>query len=154
MSVPVKNPCFVAGTPLASGSLQDGAVYTTTGGGRAYTALSGVTADTLIFSGAGRLNAISVLNNIVSGQQVIFYDAAVATSGGPFAASGHKVVGTIPPVWHPAASGVINPAAAPGFVNNVNFPFQSGLCVANRASGTAGWSVAFTPETNTNFTGS
>jgi hypothetical protein len=148
MSTPIKKPCFLAGTPLHSGSVQTGEVNITRGGGRAHTSMSGVTADTLIFSGAGRLNTIQALTQLASGRSAIFYDSCVATSGGPFSASGHKVVGVLPPTQQPAMwSGHITDLDYLKPIQ-VDMPFQSGLCVGNVSSGTAGWTISFTPEVN------
>lgn len=149
MSTPKTKPCFVAGTPRNSGDVQTGEIATTQGGGRVYTSFSGlVGGDALIYTGAGRLNQILVTANLTSGKTVVFYDSAVATSGGPFSASGHKVVGVIGPVWHPGASGVINPYSQPGGALGAGLPFQSGLCAGCIASGTPSFSVSYTPEVN------
>lgn len=150
MSVTSRNPLRMAGAAVNSGNVNTGEVGFTTGGGQVYSAgLSGITVDTLIFSGAGRLNNISVLTNLVSGRAVVFYDGAVATSGGPFALSGHKVLATIPTGWR--ESGYVNTLSQAGSVLPVQMPFQSGLIAANQASGAVGWSVSFTPETNQQF---
>lgn len=142
-------PCMVAGTPLSSGDVQTGQVKTTAGGGRSATYLSGIIGgDKIIFSGAGRLDQILVINNLVSGQSVIFYDSSTNTSGGPF---GNKVIGVIPPVWRVGGSGVQCPLSAEGTVITPQMPFQSGLCVAAVASGTPGFSVSWTPEVSTAF---
>lgn len=152
MSLPVVKPCVVTGTPRSSGDVQTGEIATTHGGGRTFMRLSGlIGGDALIQSGAGRLNSILVLNNLTSGQSVLFYDSATATSGGPFATSGHRVVGIIPPVWREGASGVINANSAPGISLFPEMPFQSGLCVAIVASGGPGFTVSYTVETNTNW---
>jgi hypothetical protein len=106
--------------------------------------------DVLLFSGAGRLDDILQHVQMASGQPVFFYDSAVPTSGGPFALSGHKIVGVLPGTW---AGGIATTAsgatAAPtSFVNPVfatRLPFQSGLCVNSR-SGQPGFTVAWSPE--------
>ena len=152
MAIPVIKPCMVAGTPRSSGDVQTGEINTTHGGGRTFLRLSGIIGgDVLINSGAGRLNSILVINNLVSGQSVIFYDSATATSGGPFMVSGHKVVGVIPAIWREGASGVINANSAPGTSLFPEMPFQSGLCVAVTNSGCPGFSVSYTIETNQNW---
>ena len=152
MATPIVRPCFVAGTPRASGDVQTGEIATTHGGGRTFARLSGIIGgDALIYSGAGRLNSILICNQITSGQAVLFYDSATATSGGPFTASGHKVVGLIPYVWREGASGIINPNSAPGTTLFPEMPFQSGLVVAVTNSGCPGFTVAFTVEQNSNW---
>src|SRR5580693_7156563 len=60
--------------------------------------------DFQIQSGNGRLDMVFVnpsqtlggLPNITSGASVVFYDGAVATSGGPYQASGHRVLYVTP----------------------------------------------------------
>ena len=151
MSLQTRNPVRMAGACVNSGSVNTGEVAMTRGGGQTYTSFSGVIADVLILAGGGRLNSTLVYNTIVSGQGVIFYDSAVATSGGPFSTSGHKVVGFIPPVWHQAASGVVSVAATPGVVNQVDMPFANGLVARAVASGSVSFSVSYTPETSGYF---
>lgn len=152
MAIPVPTPCMVAGTPRSSGDVQTGEINTTQGGGRTFMRMSGIIGgDVLIYSGAGRLNNILVINNLQSGQSVLFYDSSVATSGGPFATSGHRVVGVIPPVWREGASGIINTLSAPGQSLFPEMPFQSGLVAACVASGCPGFTVSYTVETNQNF---
>lgn len=127
--------------------------YTTDGGYKTFANFSGTAAgnDVLIQSGAGRLNQILQHTQMTSGQTVYFYDAAIATSGGPFAASGHTIVGIIPPTWQAATSAASGTLAYPtpwvGGVTQCDFPFRSGLCVATR-SGTPGFSVSYTLENN------
>jgi hypothetical protein len=112
--------------------------------------------DFQLWSGAGRLDTIMVIQSqIISGlmNPVIFYDAAVATSGGPFILSGHKVIGQIPPYINVTSgqfvlSGNTNwTTSQVGFSNaNTNvLPFTSGLCVALR-SGQPAFSIGFSPE--------
>ena len=151
MSVPRLKPTFIAGTPRSSGDAQTGQLNVTLGGGRLFTQFSGlIGGDAMIYSGAGRLDSITIINpTATSGGQTIFYDAAVVTSGGPFILSGHKVLGTIPNpttvITSVLSSGAINPGFWPGTYNNGNV-FQSGLAVAVARSGGAGFSVGFTPE--------
>lgn len=112
--------------------------------------------DYLLQSGYGRLDYLLQHQNLQSGQGVIFYDGSPATSGGPFALSGHKIVGLIPPTWSvPAgvtvASGQTNFVRAfDGAPIQVSMPFQSGLCVAIK-SGQPGFTASWTPEPVTNF---
>ena len=152
MSQPIKKPCFIDGTPRSSGDVQTGEIQHVRGGGRAFTNFSGTAAgnDVLIYSGAGRLNSILQHTQMQSGQTVYFYDSAIATSGGPFAASGHKIVGILPATWSQGApgSGAINQQT--GQPLNVDFPFQSGLVAATR-SGTPGFSVSYTVENSIAF---
>lgn len=149
MSSPIDNATVVIGSVRSSGEVQTGEVRTTRGGGRGFTRLSGIIGgDVLIYSGGGRLSSILVCNNLQSGQGIIFYDSAIATSGGPFAVSGHNVVGIIPPIWREGASGVINPWSTPGQPQQVDMPFKSGLCAAAVASGTPGFAISFTTESN------
>lgn len=154
MSVPRTKPTFIAGTPRSSGDVQTGQFQTTPGGGRAFSLLSGlILSDTMIYSGAGRLDQIVIINSApTSGSQLLFYDAAAVSSGGPYAASGHKVIGTIPTPFLPSPTSGINPFAQAGAVINVGMPFQSGLAVggpgAGVRSGSCGFSLSFTPEAN------
>src|SRR5690242_20076362 len=110
MSVTSRNPLRMAGAIVYSGSPNTGEVRTTRGGEIVYSALSGVAVDTLIQSGAGRLNTVSRLT-VASGMGVIFYDSAIATSGGPFAVSGHLALATILQPIVPAVSGLFYQAA-------------------------------------------
>ncbi len=147
MSTPVSRPCYIGGTIQSSGDVSTAEVRFTYGGGRAYTQWSGSAADNdlLIFSGAGRLNSLLQITQLVSGQAVVFYDSAIATSGGPFAASGHKIVGIIPSTFPGGAwsGNLIVPWTGTPVV--VAMPFQSGLCVATR-SGTPGFTASYTTE--------
>ncbi len=147
MSVPVSRPCYIAGTQNSSGDVGTAELRFTQGGGRAFTQWSGSVADNdvLIFSGAGRLNTLLQITQLVSGQAVVFYDSAIATSGGPFAASGHKIVGIIPSTFPGGAwSGnlIVPWTGAPVIVG---MPFQSGLCAATR-SGTPGFTAGYSVE--------
>ena len=149
MSAPTPKPLYLAGTPTSSGSVQTEELLFSLGGGRATVFYSGSTlGDTLIYSGAGRVNSFTMHTQMQSGQAAVFYDAAVATSGGPFGQSGHKWIFSTPPTWGGAASGVyipFNPAATV-----VDMPFQSGLCV-NLRSGNAGVTISWTPEISPAF---
>lgn len=169
MSISTRSPTRVVGGNINSGAPLTGEQSFTLGGDFAATIWSGMVsgmslagapgavcgvntaggADVLFFSGAGRLKDVLVFNIAapVSGGEVQFYDAGVVTSGGPFAASGHKIIGIIPP-----GTGV-GPAGASGqaqvFVNQVlafDMPFTSGLC-ANVVSGAPGFTVTWDPET-------
>ena len=133
------------GANINSGAPATGELLVTRGGIATFTNYSGTAAgnDVAITTGAGRLNTILIHTLIASGQSVFFYDSAVATSGGPFAASGHKIVGIIPTSWS-GAFNVMSDWARP-FV--VDMPFTSGLVAATR-SGTPGFSISYTPETS------
>jgi hypothetical protein len=111
-------------------------------------------ADVLLWSGAGRFDMVAPLPVTASGMQlaVLFYDSAAPTSGGPFPASGHRIVGFIPPYLSsfsgsPAAfaSGTFGLNTPVGPANPFSFTFQSGLCVALK-SGQPGFTYSFTPE--------
>lgn len=119
-------------------------LFYTAGGQQSYTSFSGIGADVLITGSGGRLDAILQYTAPASGRAVIFYDAAVATSGGPFSASGHKVVGVIPTGVHPQNSGQIVPFTGGTLVPQT--PFFSGLVAAAVASGTPSFSVFWSPE--------
>lgn len=147
MSQPTAKPCFIAGTPVSSGNVQTGEINTTTGGARSKSYLSGIGVDTLIVSGAGRLNNVVVLTQITSGHMVSFFDESVATSGAIVA--GANCIYQIPPPWNVAGSGLVNPAGLAGSVTNVGMPFSSGLVVAPVGSGTCGFAFSWTPEVST-----
>jgi len=137
----------MAGANVHSGNLYDGAVAWNRGGLQTYSALSGVNSTTIIFSGGGRLNSILVTTNINSGAPVYFVDAVpVATSGMPLVNSGHKVVGVIPPVWAVGGSGNLLTGSQPGAPQTVDIVFFSGLIACPAASGTAAFTVCYTPE--------
>lgn len=149
MSLPIQKPLYLAGTNASSGSVQTGELTFTEGGGRVTCFFSGSTlGDTLIFSGAGRVNVVTMHTQMQSGVSAFIYDAAVATSGGPFGLSGHKMIYATPPTWGGAASGVYLPLNPAGVL--VDKVFQSGLCV-NTRSGNAGFSFSWSPEVDQNF---
>jgi len=172
MSLPFINktpgggPTYIAGTPRSSGDVQTGEIQFIRGGGRAGTVYSGAAAvaavcggpyapavaggEVQFWSGAGRLNALLQHIALTSGLGVTFYDAAVITSGGPFAASGHKIIGIIPPTWPGGSYSGTGLNIWNGAVVNVDMPFQSGLC-AHTASGCPGFTVSWTPEVNQNW---
>lgn len=161
MSVPINKPCFITGTPRSSGDVFDGGILFVRGGGRAASQSSGHQpgnpgsggGELLICSGAGRLLNILQHAQLASGLPVFFYDAAVATSGGPFYTSGHKIIGLVPPTWPGGALGVASSGTFVPFngaVLTVDMPFQSGLCV-NLRSGQPGWTISYTVEVDANF---
>lgn len=143
---PTKNALYIAGTNLESGTPNTGQIMYTLGGAKTYTRFSGtVGPDTAIWVGAGRLDSIYLIPSAdmaASGKTILFYDSAVAASGGPIAASGHKVLGGI------QIGGTPQPANLSGLINYGGFvqcglPFNSGL-IATTASGQVGVSVCFT----------
>jgi hypothetical protein len=151
MSLTNRNPLGFQGAVTNSGNMGNTGQSTwTQGGGQVFSQLSGITAATLIASGGGRLDRIQWLVPMQSGQGVIFYDSAVATSGGPFQTSGHKVLGFLPPTVNPAlalASGLASTVAPYPFIDYPGAPFFSGLCAAitpGTVSGTGGFVAQFT----------
>lgn len=148
MSVTSRNPLRVVGAVVNSGSVNTGEQCWTQGGQSTYTAFSGVNVATLVASGPGRLNETLVTAQLTSGQSVVFVDSATATSGMPFSTSGHKIVGLIPPIWRVGASGILNIGSEEGRVQVVGIPFFSGIVACPLASGTPGFTVSWTHETN------
>lgn len=153
MSTPITKPAFVAGTNASSGSVQTGQLTFVRGGGRSFSVYSGNGADTLIYSGAGRVDSFVMHQQLTSGQAAFCYDGAVVISGGPFPLSGHKLLFATPPTW---AGGVASTSgSALAFTStsvNVGMPFQSGLCISAR-SGCPGFTLSYTPEVSANFAG-
>lgn len=145
---PEKNALVYCGTTVQSGTPNTGQVLTTLGGTQNFTKMSGVVGpDNVVWVGGGRLDAAffhdSVMQSL-SGLAVVFYDSAVAVSGGPLAASGHKVVGVLSPAGLQAQTAVSGGALRGGVVQQFGFPFFSGL-VASTKSGQAGFSANYTP---------
>lgn len=165
MSIPVPKSCIVAGTPYSSGSVQTGEIVIVNGGGRADAIYSGslagaglggcpgavaAGADVFFWSGAGRLVSIQPHLGLLSGAAVNFYDTALAASGGPIAASGHKLIARLP-----ATQEMMNLVTNSGQIGNVNpiivnAPFQSGLA-CRASSGCPGFTIFFNVEVNSNF---
>jgi len=145
---PTKNPQVICGTPVESGTPNTGQVQFTLGGQKTFSALSGVVGpDILIHAGGGRLDAAFFHDSAIlalSGQPIVFYDSAVAVSGGPLATSGHKVVGVLAPDREFAATGISGAALRGGNVRSFGFTYYSGLVHTTR-SGAAGFSVSYTP---------
>lgn len=155
MAIISRSPTRLAGACINSGSVNTGETNLNNGGGQAATIYSGILTgpglvsapgavangtNVLFYSGAGRLNNIIPIAGI-SGVTVQFYDAAVATSGGPFALSGHKVIGVL------QGNTLVVTQNAPIGKIETQAPFQSGLCAAV-LSGSPGFTITFTPETN------
>ena len=153
MSTPVQKPAFAAGINGSSGSVQTGQLTFVRGGGRSYSVYSGNGADTLVYSGAGRVDTFVMHQQLSSGQSAFCYDAAVVISGGPYPTSGHKLLFATPPTW---AGGVASTSGSALTFNsapvNIGMPFQSGLCISAR-SGCPGFTISFTPEVDGNFVG-
>lgn len=160
MSVTSRNPLRFAGATVNSGFPNTGEVPWTRGGMATATVYSGgllapgsgflpagavKTADQiLLVSGPGRLNTIVPLNSVfaLSGVPNIFYDSTVvARSGGPVSESGYR---TLALLNAPNGQSGLLTFTAP---IPVDMPFTSGLSVSC-VSGTTGFTVSFTPETN------
>lgn len=170
MSIPSRSPLRMAGAALYSGGVNTGEMMTARGGVVAGSLFSGAlfsgttqpaasvgavqlsnAGEMLLFSGPGRLNSIVLHASVfvLSGPGTVFYDNGTLTSGGPFAASGHKILAnTNAPAAYAllgaAASGYLSPAGA---VIAVDMPFASGLAL-NTKSGAPGFTVSWTPEVN------
>lgn len=170
MSVITRGGLRVVGACVNSGSPNTGEQRVTYGGGQLSTIYSGMVsgmsvaaapgaipntpaqgADVQLWSGPGRLKDVLIHQSIASGPATVFYDAALATSGGPFVASGHQVLGFIPAgvSGTTGAFGLVStvglPVVAAGQVLSYDVPFHSGLCV-NFKSGAPGLSIAFCPD--------
>ena len=160
MSSPIRDPNFIGGTPRSSGDVQTGEIAWTLGGGRTASVFSGnavlsgalnavptgITGggyDLQIYSGGGRLKSVMPHTISISGVNVVFYDAAVTTSGGPFPASGHKIIGFLP--GNTGGAGLSGSLNFANIVYQYDMPFQSGLCAALK-SGQAGFTVSWIPE--------
>lgn len=139
---PTAKPTIIAGTVLESGTPNTGQVQYTIGGTKTFTKFSGTAGgDANIVVGGGRLDAVLLHHSAIpgaSGVAIVFYDSAVAVSGGPLATSGHKIVGAISP------TSTISGALTPPQVLDLGFVFTSGLCHTS-ASGQPGFSVSYTP---------
>ena len=149
MSFRSRSPMRTAMFTPTSGDINTGQFRNTEGGQVIYTSFSGVGAAPVLIAGSGgRLDTymITVAN---SGPGIIFYDAPVATSGGPFSTSGHRVLAVIPPVYPSALpSGqfmlyTVPPFSAPAKCGS---PFYSGLVVQALGSGNLPFFCTYTPE--------
>jgi hypothetical protein len=147
----------MGGACFNSGSIDTGQVLFTQGGQKLGAWIqSGLGVDTVIQSGPGRLDTILLTTYLQSGRGAIFYDSAVATSGGPFSASGHLIVGILPPAVN-VGIGIISGTTTgivpwTGEPYRPQMPFFSGLVAApwpaaGTASGTHGFSVSYTIQT-------
>ena len=116
----------------------------TTGGTKNWAIYSGSAAlnDQLVVSGTGRLASVTLHQSVLamSGVGLQIYDSNIATSGGPFAASGHKIFAN--PLTPQGVSGQHLPAGVPFPVGTY---YETGICVATR-SGQPGVTLSYTPE--------
>ena len=154
MPAAIFKPVFFESPVRNSGSMgaTGQTMYTQGGGQMSPHNVSGIGVDTLVVSGPGRLDTMLLTNFLQSGRGVVFYDAAVATSGGPFAASGHRILGVIPPATNTGlqASGIPGGAVAwDGIPKPCGSPFHSGVVAAPwpagaTASGTHGYAISYT----------
>ncbi len=159
MSVSTRNPIRMIGGQPFSGGPNTGEFQHVRGGSVAVSFYSGAVApgvtggqgavavgsDVMIYSGAGRLNSVMPHVQMVSGLAVFFYDGIAAISGGPLAASGHQIIGVIPPTYGGSfVSGGAVPAPT-GQPINIDMPFRNGLCFNSR-SGQPGFTLSYTPE--------
>ena len=111
-------------------------------GNRVFTNYSGTAGgDAVIFSGRGRVETVFA-HQAVSGVQIFLYDSVTATSGGPFAASGHNIVGMVPANTLAGGAGFGLFGAGPS-VQDFGIEFTNGLCHSS-ASGMPGFTVSFT----------
>lgn len=145
---PTNKPTVLVGSTIESGVPNTGQSLWTLGGTRTHTVFSGTAGgDANIWVGGGRLDLAFFLDSALlalSGQPVVFYDAAVAVSGGPLAASGHKVVGVLAPAGELASTAISGAALRGGIIRQLGVAFSSGLCHTGRSGG-PGWSVSYTP---------
>jgi len=149
--LPTAKPVVLVGTNVESGTPNTGQIPYTLGGSKTFSLFSGTAGgDALIQAGGGRLDAAAFVQGSIlalSGQNVIFYDSAVAVSGGPIAASGHKIIGCLGTgaPYKIASSGDM--FIANGNVQPMGFVYTSGLCYQSR-SGVMAWNCSFTPVTS------
>lgn len=155
MSVLTRAPLRMAGANMTSGSPNTGEMSWTQGGAQVVSQSGMFSGNpdggiTIVGSGqAGRLNMV-VIHNLPgtlwaqSGIKIDFWDGGASpalTSGGPFAASGHKLIAT-----YNAPTGLSGqPSAAVGVQPPLGMPFTNGL-FARAGSGAPGFSVSYSPE--------
>lgn len=149
MSLRTRSPMRTAMFTPTSGDLNTGQFRNTNGGQQIYTSFSGIAAGAVLIAGSGgRLDTILALTTN-SGPAILFYDAPVATSGGPFSTSGHRIVGILPALYPTALpSGQfmlynVPPFSAPALCGA---PFYSGLVAQALASGNIPFQVTYTSE--------
>ena|SRR3990167_3040298 len=149
MSLRTRSPIRTAMFTPTSGDLNTGQFRYTEGGQQVYTSMSGIAAAPVLIAGSGgRLDTAQVIV-ANSGPGIIFYDAPVATSGGPFSTSGHRILYVIPPVYPTALpSGQFMLYAVPPFSApaKIGAPFYSGLVAQALASGNIPFFVTYTSE--------
>jgi hypothetical protein len=144
----------MAGAIFNSGELNTGEVLFGQGGQMAGTVYSGILAggnvgaivggvaagpNFMFWSGGGRLCSVIPFGLVVSGTVAVqFYDSSQITSGAPFIASGHKILGELISAPNGANSYTKQPIV-------LNVPFQSGLCCIAPAACQA-FTVTWIPE--------
>ena len=150
--LPTTRPTILAGTNMTSGDPNTGQLMNTLGGSKTFSQMSGLGAsDVRIWAGGGRLDHVELHPNglaLASGPPVIFYDSAVAVSGGPIATSGHKIISKIAPqalaLQFTIPLFLQSGGTNFGGVAQVGRVFTSGLVVVG-TSGMNGITVSFTP---------
>lgn len=146
---PTVTPLILGGGSIMSGTPSTGQIRYTHGGFKQESRYSGVATDVRLQLGAGRLESAQLLPGAdfaASGLPIIFYDAAVAATNGPIAASGHKIVGVLAPS-NTASGNVVT-----GERRTYHTPYTSGLCVS-QISGNPGWTCNFSPVVSGNTGG-
>lgn len=165
MSVSTRNPLNMIGGNLNSGAPRTGEFPMIRGGAICAAVMSGnirpqadftaiapgVVAsggNILFYSGAGRLNSVAIMQNVLalSGVAINFYDQATLGASGT-SVSGLRVIAVIG-----GPGGVSGQLYVPGDPWLVDVPFTSGLCV-NAPSGAPGFIVSYTPEVPPNALG-
>lgn len=165
MSIPTRNPVRTLGAIPNSGFPNTGEQATCRGGMLNACVFSGgilspgsgflpggavQTADhILLASGAGRLASVLTHGNAqltLSGVALVFYDGATVGASGP---TTWNTGGRRPIAFLNTPGGVSGGFTLPG-LNIIDMPYNSGLCVC-ATSGTTGFTVSFTPETNLAF---
>ncbi len=159
--LPTARPTVLAGTNMTSGDPNTGQAMFTMGGAKTFSQQSGALGvDYVIWKGGGRLDHVELHptgGSLGSGILTIFYDTAVASSGGPIAASGHKIISKLHPGSQAYGSVGIGQIQSGSLNLGGYFPigrvFTSGLVLAS-LSGMNGVTVSYTPVvsgTNPNF---
>ena len=131
-------PQHVVGTVLSGQGPATGQQLVTEGGTKTFSRYSGTAGgDAVIHVGAGRLDYVQPHVGL-SGVAIKFYDSAVAVSGGPIAASGHKILGVLPA----NTAGLGHVALVGPLPLKLGAVFTSGLCITG-ASGQDGVTVSY-----------
>ena len=162
MSLQTRKPLRMGGANFASGNPNTGELMFTRGGGQNACLWSGALApslagcpagavtsggNTMLFSGAGRLNSILPHALLTSGQPVFFYDSSIITVSG-ISVSGQKLIGFIPATYRAPLTPISGQYAVTiPWQDKIDcdMPFTSGLCVS-APSGAPGFTISFTPE--------